>query len=107
LLERLAICRLSSDDKIPALITEGNYWFILRSSNELSIVCQREFLPEDVKCEAGWRVFGITGTISCGLPGILTSFKCYTYYLIKCIVQFPRPFRNNLILDVISSTFII
>jgi hypothetical protein len=73
LFEKLAVCRLFPDNTLPEWATTGSFWSILRSDSELSIICFKELVPDGIKCEAGWRAFKVTGTISFGLTGILAS----------------------------------
>ena len=71
--ERLAVCRLAPNDKLPEWGIKGKFWSVLRSGTELSIVCSQKFVPEGIKCEAGWRAFKVVGTIPFELTGVLAS----------------------------------
>src|SRR5208282_1028955 len=46
LMERLAVCRLASDEPIPAWATNGGFFSVVRTPNELSIVCREGLCPE-------------------------------------------------------------
>ena len=69
----LAICRLGSDAPIPAWATAGAFFSITRTTDELSVVCPKEAVPEGVKCERGWRCQRVAGTIPFTVVGVIAS----------------------------------
>jgi hypothetical protein len=71
--ETFAVCRLSPDESLPEWGAKGTFWSVSRSDSELSVVCPQKFVPEDIKCEKGWRAFKVAGTMSFELTGILAS----------------------------------
>jgi hypothetical protein len=71
--ERLGICRLSPDDDLPAWITESSFLSITRTSEELSIVCVEQVIPEGTTSEKGWRCLKVHGPLDFSLTGILSS----------------------------------
>jgi hypothetical protein len=70
-----AVCRLAADTPLPAWIARSASVFvsITRTSDELSIVCRQEVVPEDVRCERGWRCLRVAGTLDPALVGVLAS----------------------------------
>ncbi|HHX25017.1 MAG TPA: ACT domain-containing protein [Thermoanaerobacterales bacterium] len=72
--ETLVVCRLDKSAQVPDW-TEGNFLTITRTPDELSIVCCQENIPEDVKCERGWRYFKIDDVLDFSLVGILASLS--------------------------------
>lgn len=70
----LGICRLDRSDQVPDW-AEGNFLSITRTSDELSIVCCQECIPEKIKSEQGWRYFKVEGTLDFSLVGILSSLS--------------------------------
>jgi hypothetical protein len=46
---------------------------IVRSADELSIVCEESKVPMDVKTERGWRVLKVLGPLDFSLVGILSD----------------------------------
>ena len=72
--ESFTVSRLGPNDSIPAWATTGQLWSIVRSEDEMSIVCGDGFVPAGLKrAERGWRAVQLEGPISFGLTGILTS----------------------------------
>jgi hypothetical protein len=64
-----AVCRLAADAKVPAWATEGSFFSITRTDEELSIICDLEQVPGDLPCEGGWFCLRVAGT----LDGVLAS----------------------------------
>jgi hypothetical protein len=71
--ERLGICRLSPNDDLPAWITESSFLSITRTSEELSIVCVEQVIPEGTTSEKGWWCLKVHGPLDFSLTGILSS----------------------------------
>jgi hypothetical protein len=69
----LAVCRLAPDAATPTWAASTGFSSITRTSDELSIVCRQEAVPEEVKCERGWRCLGVAGTIDFAVVGVLAS----------------------------------
>ena len=70
---RYAICRLDPQAPVPEWATSPPFFSMSRTSGELSIVCPEARVPEDVRCEKGWRVFEIEGPFDLAATGILSS----------------------------------
>lgn len=72
--EVLAIVRLGPREPIPAWATQGPLWSIVRSEDEVSIVCGEALIPATgLLSERGWRALQLAGPIPFGLTGILAS----------------------------------
>ncbi|AFM00978.1 MULTISPECIES: ACT domain-containing protein [Desulfitobacterium] len=69
--EILSVCRLDKSARVPDW-AEGDFLTITRTPEELSIVCCQKNIPEDVKCERGWRYFKIDEVLDFSLVGILS-----------------------------------
>ena len=67
-----AVCRLGSTAPIPAWAT-GGFFSITRTTEELSIVCCQDSIPEDVHCERGWRCLRVAGVFEFSVVGVLAS----------------------------------
>ncbi len=83
LLESLAVCRLASDARTPAWALEGGFLCVVRTPDELSIVCMEDACPEDVctedrmpaaTVERGWVALKLEGTFPFSMTGVLASF---------------------------------
>lgn len=71
--QKLAICRLDKDARIPAWVEGDNFFSITKTDDELSIVCSENRLPDDIKVEKNWRAFKVEGPLDFSLTGILAS----------------------------------
>lgn len=60
--DALAIVRLEADDAIPTWATLGALTSITRSTNELSLVVEEQFVPATAQAERGWHAFRVAGT---------------------------------------------
>jgi len=71
---RFAICRLGPEDEIPAwALGKADFCSITRTKDELSVVCREDSVPEDTRCERGWRILQVEGPLDFALTGILAS----------------------------------
>lgn len=68
-----SVCQLGSDDEIPAWATEGSFFTVSRTADELSIVCESGLVPSGVKAEHGWMCLKVAGPLDFSLTGILAS----------------------------------
>lgn len=69
----LAVCRLDPGEKLPTWATQADFFCVTRSPDELSVVCPEGNVPEDVKCEKGWRILQLAGPFEFSLTGVLAS----------------------------------
>jgi hypothetical protein len=71
--KRYAICRLEPDAAVPDWAVSATFCSVTRTKNELSIVCEAERVPQEVKAERNRRVLRIEGPLAFDLTGVLTS----------------------------------
>ncbi len=71
--ERLGICRLPANDRVPAWVHRSAFFSVSRSRDELSVVCEEKLVPKSVRCEVGWRAIKVKGTLDPALIGVLAS----------------------------------
>ena len=71
--QKLAVCRLGKDARIPSWIEGDIFFSITKTDDELSIVCSENRVPNDTKAEKNWRAFKVEGPIDFSLTGILAS----------------------------------
>src|SRR4051794_12333712 len=69
----LAICRFSSNDRIPNLPLTSVFFCVVRTADELSVVCDDAHVPREAKSQRRWRAFRVSGTLDFNLTGILSS----------------------------------
>jgi hypothetical protein len=71
--DRLAVCRLDKKAAIPRWATDGTFFSISRTDDELSIVCSENKVPDNIKSEKNWRALKVIGPLDFSLTGILAS----------------------------------
>jgi uncharacterized protein len=82
--ERLAVCRLASDAHIPAWALAGGFFCVVRTPDELSIVCTEDACSKDLctedrmgngaTVERGWVALKLEGPFPFSMTGVLASF---------------------------------
>lgn len=70
---RFSVCQLPSQAEIPQWAYEGPIFSVMRTYNELSIVCETTFVPSGIKAESGWIAIQVAGCLDFSLTGILAS----------------------------------
>ncbi|MBI4790779.1 MAG: ACT domain-containing protein [Chloroflexi bacterium] len=68
-----AICRLDPSATIPAWALGGDFVSIVRTSDELSIVCRQENVLPEIRCDGNWRCLKVQGPLDFALTGVLAS----------------------------------
>ncbi|HTT33030.1 MAG TPA: ACT domain-containing protein [Methylomirabilota bacterium] len=71
--ERYAISRLAANAPIPTWATEGPFYSVTRTGDELSIVCELARVPVGVQSQPGWRVFKVHGPFVLTEIGVLSA----------------------------------
>jgi hypothetical protein len=74
LAERLAVCRLASDASIPGWALQGEFFCVVRTGDELSIVCSESRIPDGTPAERGWAALKLAGPFPFSMTGVLASF---------------------------------
>ena len=67
-----AVCRLDPAAAAPDW-PRGDFVSISRTADELSIVCDSESVPPDVKAERDWRCFKVEGPIPFEVVGVAAA----------------------------------
>jgi hypothetical protein len=70
---RFAVCRLEKEQAVPEWEVRGDFVSITRTVDELSVVCLEDEVPQNVRCEKGWRCFKVQGPLDFSLTGVLAS----------------------------------
>jgi uncharacterized protein len=71
--ERLAVCRLAAEAPFPDWIQPGDLICLVRTRDELSVVCAERFVPPEVRAERSWRALMVQGPLEFSLTGVLAS----------------------------------
>lgn len=69
-----AIVRFAPDAATPEWATDGEFFSITRTAEELSIVCAAEGIPPNVQSPHQWQCFKLEGPFPFSLTGVLLSF---------------------------------
>lgn len=70
--QTLAVARLSPDERMPAWV-RGPFASVTWTADELSIVCDDEAIPPDVRAERGWRAMRVAGSIAFEVTGVAAA----------------------------------
>ncbi len=68
-----AICKMPSGSPIPQWATQGDFFSITRTAEELSIVCGEDQVPKGINCEKDWRCLRVAGAMAFTVVGVLAS----------------------------------
>ncbi len=68
-----SVARLEPQATIPNWVRGGGFWAVVHTQDELSLVCQGAYVPEDVRCESNWRLLRVTGPLDFSLVGLLAG----------------------------------
>jgi hypothetical protein len=71
--EVLTICRLEPETALPPWATDGTFFSITKTAEELSIVLPQERVPTGVRAEGAWRAFKVEGPLPFFAIGVLAS----------------------------------
>jgi uncharacterized protein len=71
---KLAVCRLSAEAQIPDWAYPGGELLaIVRTRDELSVVCEQRFVPPQIKAERDWRALKVQGPLDFSQVGVLAA----------------------------------
>jgi hypothetical protein len=71
--ERFAISRLAADAPVPEWATQGPFFSVTRTGDELSVVTELSRVPVGVHSQPGWRVLKVHGPFVLSEIGVLAS----------------------------------
>jgi hypothetical protein len=72
--ETFALARLPADAPVPEWVGGNDLLAVVRTRNELSIVCRDETVPQKVtEVERGFRCLAVVGTLDFALTGVIAS----------------------------------
>jgi hypothetical protein len=69
----MSVCRLDPTAEVPDWAIAGGFFSVTRTAEELSVVCPEDSVPEDVRCEGGWRALKLEGPFEFSEVGVLAS----------------------------------
>ena len=71
--ERFAISRLAPNALLPAWATQGAFYSVTRTCDELSIIAEESRVPVGTQAQPGWRVLKVHGPFVLSEVGVLAS----------------------------------
>ncbi|MGB2623377.1 MAG: ACT domain-containing protein [Candidatus Acidiferrum sp.] len=71
--ESFAVVGLSARAELPAWATEGPFFSVTRTSDELSIIVEESRVPGGVQFQGGWRVIKVHGPFILSEVGVLAA----------------------------------
>lgn len=75
--EEYVIIKFDLNSNLPSFIFEGNFFNILKSTTELSIICEKSVIPENFNClkiEFNWTLMKLIGPFDFDQAGVLSDF---------------------------------
>jgi hypothetical protein len=73
LTETFTVCRLAADAALPEWATQGQFFSITRTSDELSVIVETDFVPEKLRTEVSWRALKVHGPFNLSEVGVLAA----------------------------------
>ena len=70
-----SLCRLAPEQTIPGWVYDSAFFTITKTSDELSIVCESQFVPGEEKQNGQWRLLKILAVLDLSLTGITAQFS--------------------------------
>jgi hypothetical protein len=73
LAETFTICRLAPEAVVPEWATQGQFFSITRTGDELSVIAESALVPERWRPEESWRVMKVHGPFNLSEVGVLAA----------------------------------
>jgi hypothetical protein len=74
LADPLAVCRLDAAAPVPEwALAAGELSAVVRTPDELSVVCAEARVPPGVPTEPGWRALAVAGPLDLDMVGVLAA----------------------------------
>jgi hypothetical protein len=67
------ICKLPADAPVPAWATQGKFFSITHTSEELSVVAEADVVPENLRGDMNWRAMKAHGPFAFSEVGVLAA----------------------------------
>lgn len=71
--EAMAVCRLPPGARVPAWADGPPFSCVMRTAEELSIVCAESRVPAGVQAERGFRAFQLVGPVPFTTVGVVSG----------------------------------
>lgn len=70
-----SLCRLAPEDAIPSWALSSDFYTISKTNDELSVVCESQYVPAGIKQDGNWRLLKIAAVLDLSLTGITAKFS--------------------------------
>jgi uncharacterized protein len=71
---RLAVCRLDAGSDVPSWVDRSrDFTSVTRTTDELSVICACDDVPEGIRMEGPWRALRVQGPIVMTLIGVVAA----------------------------------
>ena len=70
-----SLCRLAPEDAIPSWALSSGFYTISKTDDELSVVCESQYVPAFIKQDGNWRLLKIAAILDLFLTGITAKFS--------------------------------
>lgn len=74
--ENFAVCKLPADAIIPDWYQDHSFGNITRTKEELSIVCEQQFVGKGVSASSDWKMLQVMAKMDFSLIGIVAGIAC-------------------------------
>ena len=71
--EQIAVVRMDPSSEVPLWAWTGSLAAVVRTADELSIVCDQHAVPGDLTSERDWVALKINGPLPFSQPGVLAT----------------------------------
>ena len=69
-----SLCSLAPQTPVPAWAASSSFYTISKTNDELSIVCESQYVPTDIKQAGNWSLMKIAAVLDLSLTGITANF---------------------------------
>ena len=71
--EKYSIVGLSPRDGVPSWATQGHFFSVTRTNDELSVIVEETLVPPGVQSQSGWRVIKVHGPFMLSEVGVFAA----------------------------------
>lgn len=70
-----SLSRLPANTSPPVWVFQSAFYTLSKSEQELSIICETQYVPSGIQTDQGWSLLRIEGTLDLSLTGITAKFS--------------------------------
>jgi len=79
--EKFAISKMPQFAELPSVFAKGEMCFVMRTDEDLTIICPEFMAPDNGQQEIGYRCIRTSGQIPLNTPGVLISLRSFYLHL--------------------------